>query len=358
MLAKILLDEIHHNHNSRVLVFVKFRVSVKNIVSRLKKLEQIKPVRFVGQASKSHEDKGLTQKKQVEILEQFKQGVYNVLVSTNVGEEGLDIAECDLVVFYDVVASEIRYIQRRGRTARHREGKVIILYCKNTNDEIYMKIALNKLKKMDFNLKQPHELKDHYEDRKPKESSQPIEDTPLLNDHQKIKSHKQKQSNLERFIEHKEPVVLVQQENLDESIKSKKIDIMLSKDLPMEMGLRKRLTEAEIPFEVMDSPLHIIVKNRVVIQLFNMNRSYEELVKQVLKFNTRLKNQYKLIINVFNFIHFKESITQNSRLLKRDLEEFGKTKHIKTVMMDTPEVLYFMVKNLFEYDSTKKGEIP
>ena len=85
--------------------------------------------------------------------------MYNVLVSTNVAEEGLDIAECDLVVFYDVVASEIRLIQRKGRTARHRKGKVIILYCRNTNDEIYLNIALNKLNKMQKNLQRPNLLK-------------------------------------------------------------------------------------------------------------------------------------------------------------------------------------------------------
>ena len=90
----------------------------------------------------------------------LKQGNYNVLVSTNVGEEGLDIAECDLVVFYDVVASEIRLIQRKGRTARHREGKVIILYCKGTHDEIYLRIAFNKLKKMNVNLKGSHQKLD------------------------------------------------------------------------------------------------------------------------------------------------------------------------------------------------------
>ena len=42
----------------------------------------------------------------------------------------------DMVVFYDVVASVIILMQRKGRTARHRKGKVAILYCKDTNDEI------------------------------------------------------------------------------------------------------------------------------------------------------------------------------------------------------------------------------
>ena len=71
------------------------------------------------------------------------------MVSTNVGEEGLDIVECDLVIFYDVVASEIRLIQRKGRTARHREGKVVILYCKRTHDEIYLKNS-SKISSLSF----------------------------------------------------------------------------------------------------------------------------------------------------------------------------------------------------------------
>ncbi|MHA2220104.1 MAG: DEAD/DEAH box helicase family protein [Candidatus Hodarchaeales archaeon] len=162
VLLKVILDELHNKPQSRILVFVKLRDSVKNIVKRLGLIDEINAVRFVGQATKSVDDRGLSQKRQIEILDQFKQGVYNVLVSTNVGEEGLDIAECDLVIFYDVVASEIRLIQRKGRTARHREGKVIILYCKETHDEIYLKIALNKLKRMNINLKNPQQLKDSY----------------------------------------------------------------------------------------------------------------------------------------------------------------------------------------------------
>ncbi|MBY9013163.1 MAG: DEAD/DEAH box helicase family protein, partial [Candidatus Lokiarchaeota archaeon] len=118
VLEKLLLEEFKKHPESRVLVFVKLRDSVKNIVKKLKtsNSEIIKPARFVGQATKSKDDKGLSQKNQLEILEQFKQGQCNILVSTNVGEEGLDIAECDLVIFYDVVASEIRFIQRKGRT--------------------------------------------------------------------------------------------------------------------------------------------------------------------------------------------------------------------------------------------------
>jgi len=176
-LESSLIQEFENNPGSRVLVFVKLRDSVKSIVHKLKtsKNNTIKPSRFVGQATKSQDDKGLSQKQQLEILEQFKQGQYNVLVSTNVGEEGLDIAECDLVVFYDVVASEIRFIQRKGRTARHREGKVIILYCKGTHDEIYMHIALTKLKKMNVNLKGERQLHNAYSN-----TPNQIPETPII----------------------------------------------------------------------------------------------------------------------------------------------------------------------------------
>jgi ERCC4-type nuclease len=105
--------------------------------------EGIKPIRFVGQQSKLG-DKGIDQKRQIEILQEFREGLYNVLVATSVAEEGLDIAECDLVVFYDVVPSEIRYVQRKGRTGRKRPGEVIILMAQGTRDEGYYWAARRK----------------------------------------------------------------------------------------------------------------------------------------------------------------------------------------------------------------------
>ena len=54
--------------------------------------------------------KGLTQKEQIEVVRRFKEGGFNTLVATCVGEEGLDIGEVDLIVCYDVSKSPIRYL--------------------------------------------------------------------------------------------------------------------------------------------------------------------------------------------------------------------------------------------------------
>lgn len=71
--------------------------------------------------------KGLTQKEQIEVVRRFRDGGYNTLVATCVGEEGLDIGEVDLIVCYDVSKSPIRLVQRMGRTGRKRAGKIIVL---------------------------------------------------------------------------------------------------------------------------------------------------------------------------------------------------------------------------------------
>jgi len=71
--------------------------------------------------------KGLTQSEQAKVLSNFKTGVYNVLVSTCIGEEGLDIGEVDLIICYDTASSPVRQIQRMGRTGRKRDGRVVML---------------------------------------------------------------------------------------------------------------------------------------------------------------------------------------------------------------------------------------
>ncbi|MDX1798373.1 MAG: ERCC4 domain-containing protein, partial [Candidatus Lokiarchaeia archaeon] len=88
----------------------------------------------------------------INLLNEFKEGIYNTLVGTSVAEEGLDIEECDLVVFYDVVPSAIRSIQRRGRTGRKKEGKVFVLMAEGTRDEGYYWAERSKEKSMHLSL--------------------------------------------------------------------------------------------------------------------------------------------------------------------------------------------------------------
>jgi len=137
----------------RVMVFTNYRTTAARLTELLNKVEGVSAVRLVGQTSKEH-DKGLTQKKQGLILDDFRAGSYNVLVATQIGEEGLDIVECDVVIFYDTVPSAVRYIQRRGRTGRKGPGKAVILIAKGTRDEAYYWISRRKEREMGIAIRQ------------------------------------------------------------------------------------------------------------------------------------------------------------------------------------------------------------
>lgn len=145
-------EQLSKNEASRIIVFIHYRASIQKVVEVLSNLEKVRPIKFVGQQSKRG-DKGLSQKVQIDILQKFKDGEYNVLVATSVAEEGLDISECDLVIFYEAVPSSIRTIQRRGRTGRKSPGEVIILIAKGTRDEGYYWASFSKEKKMQKTLK-------------------------------------------------------------------------------------------------------------------------------------------------------------------------------------------------------------
>ena len=144
-LKELVLEEIKKDVECKLIVFANFRNTVDEIVSLLKK-EGVDARKFVGQANK--ETSGLKQKEQIELLEEFKDSRFNVLVASSVGEEGLDIPEVSAVIFYEPVASELRRIQRSGRTGRTKPGRVVYLITKNTRDEAYHWASQRKQNKM------------------------------------------------------------------------------------------------------------------------------------------------------------------------------------------------------------------
>ena len=145
-LLEVVKEQFEKNEDSRIIVFANFRDTVERIVKELK-IAGFKAEKFIGQANREN-DRGMKQKDQIETLERFRRGELKILVSTSVGEEGLDIPSTDLVIFYEAIPSEIRAIQRKGRTGRGKEGRIVVLITKETRDETYYYSSLRKERTM------------------------------------------------------------------------------------------------------------------------------------------------------------------------------------------------------------------
>ena len=147
---KSMREDGEDKDSPKIIVFTQFRDTLDMIHERCEK-EGIKSVRFYGQGT-SDGKKGLTQKEQKNIIKSFKTGNYDVLISTSVAEEGIDIPAVDLVILYEPVPSEIRMIQRRGRTGRKSSGRMKVLITKKTIDEGYYWTSVRRESRMKTQL--------------------------------------------------------------------------------------------------------------------------------------------------------------------------------------------------------------
>ena len=147
---KSLREDGQNEDTPKIIVFTQYRDTLDMIHERCEH-EGIKSVRFYGQGT-SDGKKGLTQKEQKNIIKSFKTGNYDVLISTSVAEEGIDIPAVDLVILYEPVPSEIRMIQRRGRTGRKSSGRMKVLITKGTIDEGYYWTSVRRESRMKTQL--------------------------------------------------------------------------------------------------------------------------------------------------------------------------------------------------------------
>ncbi|MGZ0747879.1 DEAD/DEAH box helicase [Haloparvum sp. AD34] len=144
--TRILLAEtLGINEGERAIVFTESRDTAEALVDFLSASFDVN--KFVGQGDKEGSD-GMTQTQQQDTLDAFRAGEFEVLVSTSVAEEGLDVPEVDLVLFYEPVPTAIRSIQRKGRTGRQAEGQVVVLMAEDTRDEAFFWIARRREKQM------------------------------------------------------------------------------------------------------------------------------------------------------------------------------------------------------------------
>ena len=149
--ARILLAQtLGIGEGERVILFTESRDTAEALTDFLG--QSFETRKFVGQGDKQGSD-GMTQKQQQERLDAFRDGEFEVLVSTSVAEEGLDVPEVDLVLFYEPVPTAIRSIQRKGRTGRQTTGKVVVLLANDTRDEAFFWISRRREQEMEEELR-------------------------------------------------------------------------------------------------------------------------------------------------------------------------------------------------------------
>ncbi len=149
--ARILIAEtLGIKGGSRVLVFTESRDTAEQLTAFLG--DHFSTERFVGQGDREHSD-GMSQREQRETIQAFRDGEFEVLVSTSVAEEGLDVPEVDLVLFFEPVSTAIRSIQRKGRTGRQAPGRVVVLIAKDTRDEAFFWISRRREQTMQDELR-------------------------------------------------------------------------------------------------------------------------------------------------------------------------------------------------------------
>ena len=228
----IVKEQLTLKKESKIIVFTHYRDTSLYVLKQLEKISIARPVRFIGQARREN-DKGLTQKEQIDIIAKFKKDEYNILIATSVAEEGLDIPSTDLVVFYEPIPSEIRTIQRKGRTARQMAGKVIILITKGTPDEAYYWSSRQKERKMHSELeilrtslrKKLQNPTAIYKNTLPQKNQKKLDEYSKKTSTKIIVDHRESRSPVMRFLTQKDIIVEPQQLDVGDYIISSRIGI-------------------------------------------------------------------------------------------------------------------------------------
>lgn len=156
----LLAETLGIQGGERVIVFTESRDTAETLTEFLQ--GHFDTRRFVGQNSREG-SAGMSQGEQQETLDAFRAGEFEVLVSTSVAEEGLDVPEVDLVLFFEPVPTAIRSIQRKGRTGRQARGRVVVLIAEDTRDEAYFWISRRREKEMREELRSVESVREEIE---------------------------------------------------------------------------------------------------------------------------------------------------------------------------------------------------
>ena len=121
---------VNENPESRILVFVRTKVRAERV------FEAMKRVGITCQTM--HGDKN--QDDRLQVMNDYKNGVFKVLIATDISARGVDIANVDYVINYDLPDVAENYVHRVGRTGRGNHKGVAVSFCSNEEKPILEEI--------------------------------------------------------------------------------------------------------------------------------------------------------------------------------------------------------------------------
>jgi ATP-dependent RNA helicase RhlE len=110
---------VNENPESRILVFVRTKVRAERVFEAMNR---------VGIKSQTMHG-GKDQENRLEVMTGFKNGDFKLLIATDISARGVDIANVDYVVNYDLPDVAENYVHRVGRTGRGNNKGVAVSFC-------------------------------------------------------------------------------------------------------------------------------------------------------------------------------------------------------------------------------------
>lgn len=129
-----------YNTGYRVIVFAEQRATVIMLAHMLSVHPLTKDIvtkYFLGNSNYTNRKSAITElstlSDQKDVLDELRVGKTNVLIATNVLEEGIDVPACNVVICFDPPKDLRSFIQRRGR-ARDRQSRFVLFIDQNDDD--------------------------------------------------------------------------------------------------------------------------------------------------------------------------------------------------------------------------------
>jgi ATP-dependent RNA helicase RhlE len=134
---RFFLERFIKDHpDSKIIVFVRTRVRAERVAKAMERV-QIDAFTIHGEKAQSSRS---------DVMQKFKNGDFSLLIATDVSARGIDIADVNYVINYDLPDKAENYVHRVGRTGRGVNKGIALSFCSTGEKERLSEIQafLNK----------------------------------------------------------------------------------------------------------------------------------------------------------------------------------------------------------------------